>query len=88
MVHNVGMTKIVFLGWLKDTAGAAERQVTLPSMTTTEELISFIANGDQLLADELAEPSIRIIINKSILVDQILPETIEEVAFMPPLSGG
>jgi len=88
MVHNVSMTKIVFLGWLKDTAGSAERRVTLPAMTTAEELISFVADGDQILAEELAEPSIRIIINKSILLDQILPETIEEVAFMPPLSGG
>lgn len=82
------MTKIVFLGWLKDTAGIAERQVTLPAMTTPEELIRFVANGNQLLAEELAEPTIRIIVNKSILVDRVLPETIEEVAFMPPLSGG
>jgi len=82
------MTKIVFLGWLKDTAGTAERQVELPAMTTPEELIRFVADGNQLLAEELAEPTIRIIVNKSILVDKILPETIEEVAFMPPLSGG
>lgn len=88
MVHLVSMTKIVFLGWLKDTAGGAERQVTLPAMTTPEELIAFIAGDNQLLAGELAEPTIRMIVNKSILVDRILPDTIEEVAFMPPLSGG
>ncbi len=82
------MTKIVFLGWLKDSAGGAERRVELPAMTTPEELIAFVANGDQLLAEELAEPSIRMIVNKSILVDKVLPDTIEEVAFMPPLSGG
>ena len=82
------MTKIVFLGWLKDSAGGAERQVTLPAMTTPEELIAFVADGNPLLAEELAEPTIRIIVNKSILVDKILPETLEEVAFMPPLSGG
>jgi len=82
------MTKIIFLGWLKDRAGGPERQVTLPTMTTPEELIAFVAGGDQLFAEELAEPTIRIIVNKSILVDKILPESIEEVAFMPPLSGG
>lgn len=82
------MTKIVFLGWLKDTAGAAERNVTLPAMTTPEELINFVADDNQLLAEELSEPTIRIIVNKSILVDRVLPESIQEVAFMPPLSGG
>lgn len=82
------MTKIVFLGWLKDTAGAAERQLTLPAMSTPEELIAFVADGNQLLAEELSEPTIRIIVNKTVMVDKILPETIDEVAFMPPLSGG
>ncbi|NNE57348.1 MAG: hypothetical protein HKN36_04510 [Hellea sp.] len=82
------MVKILFLGWLKEKAGGAERQVDLPDMATPEELIAFVAQGDTALADQLAEPSIRIIINKSILVDKILPDGIEEVAFMPPLSGG
>jgi len=88
MVQYIAMTKIVFLGWLKESAGDAERQVTLPAMSTPEELIAFVADGNQLLAEELAEPSIRIIVNKSVLVDRVLPETIDEVAFMPPLSGG
>ena len=82
------MTKIVFLGWLKELAGGSERQAELPEMTTPEELIMFVAQGDEALAEQLAEPSIRMIINKSILAEKILPEKIEEVAFMPPLSGG
>jgi len=82
------MTKIIFLGWLKDTAGGAQRNLDLPPMSTPEELITFVADGDQILAEELSEPTIRIIVNKSILVNKVLPETIEEVAFMPPLSGG
>lgn len=82
------MTKILFLGWLKDKAGGPERHTDLPAMTATEELIAFVAGDDSDLAEQLAEPSIRIIINKSILADKILPEIINEVAFMPPLSGG
>lgn len=82
------MTKIVFLGWLKDKAGTAERIVDLPAMSTPEELIAFVAGDNQALAEELAEPSIRMIINKSILADKVLPDKIDEVAFMPPLSGG
>jgi len=88
MVHNGRMTKIVFLGWLKDLAGGAERLTDLPAMTTPEELIAFIAGDNSELAEQLAEPTIRMIINKSILADKILPDGIEEVAFMPPLSGG
>ena len=82
------MTKIVFLGKLKDSAGAAERQVTLPALSTPEELIAFIAGDNEALAEQLSEPSVRIIVNKSILPDRILPEAMEEIAFMPPLSGG
>lgn len=82
------MTKIIFLGWLKDRAGGPERHVDLPAISTPDELIAFVASGDQIFAEELSEPSIRIIINKSILADKVLPEIIEEVAFMPPLSGG
>ncbi len=69
-------------------AGCAERQVELPSLATPEELIAFVAGDNQSLAEQLAEPSIRMIINKSVLAGKTLPDTIEEVAFMPPLSGG
>lgn len=69
-------------------AGGPERQVDLPHMHTPEELIAFVAGDDKDLAEQLSEKSIRMIINKSILIDKTLPETIEEVAFMPPLSGG
>jgi len=82
------MTKIVFLGWLKDMAGGPERQADLPPMSTPEELIAFVAGDNAELAEQLAEPSIRMIINKSILANKILPDSIDEVAFMPPLSGG
>jgi len=83
------MTKIVFLGWLKDKAGTAERRADLPAMTTPEALIAFVAGDNAELASALSEPSIRIIVNKSFLANnKTLPDTIEEVAFMPPLSGG
>jgi len=82
------MTKIIFLGRLKDAAGVAERQVELPALSTSEDLIKIVAGDNDLFAEQLAEPSIRMIINKSILVDDRLPDRIEEVAFMPPLSGG
>ncbi len=82
------MTKIVFLGKLKDSAGTAEREVKLPAISTPEELIAFIAGDNEALAKQLSEPSVRIIINKSILPDRVLPEAMDEVAFMPPLSGG
>ena len=82
------MTKIVFLGKLKDSAGVSERDVSLPSMSTPEELIAFIAGDNEILAAQLSEPSVRIIINKSILPDRVLPDVMDEVAFMPPLSGG
>ncbi len=83
------MTKIVFLGWLKDKAGVAERQVDLPELTTPESLIAFVAGDNAELASALSEPSIRIIINKSFLANNnTLPDNIDEVAFMPPLSGG
>ena len=83
------MIKILFLGRLKETAGTAERHVSLPAeVSNMSDLIDWISQGDDNLRGVLNRSSTRIIVNQSILVDDNLPDEITEIAFMPPLSGG
>jgi len=81
--------RVIFLGYLKDTAGKAEIEIipeTRPE--SVDDLIASVAGDNTCLSGALSHPSIHVIINKSIPAGDELPDRIDEVAFMPPLSGG
>lgn len=81
------MAKIVFLGRFKDMS-AGPGEITLSNITTLSELIDQVAEGNPALHEALSHESTRIIVNKSVLVQDVLPAELDEIAFMPPLSGG
>lgn len=81
--------KVVFLGYLKNDAGGKDFNLSPDShVKTVEDLIALISGNNDALKESLSHPSVRVIINKSILAKSTLPQNIDEVAFMPPLSGG
>ncbi len=75
--------KLVFLGRLADIAGA-ERQAPIGS------LADILAGLDEDLAQAVADPRIRIAINGTLLAtrDDVAVRDGDEVAFLPPVSGG
>lgn len=82
-------TQIIFLGRYKDLAGAAQTQADLSDVSDLSSLIARISGDNAAMRDALSAPSTRVIANKSILLGtDPLPSPLDEVAFMPPLSGG
>jgi molybdopterin synthase sulfur carrier subunit len=77
--------KLVFLGKLADLAGAPERQVAAP--LDWSGLLDAV-QGD--LGGWVASDKVRLAINGTILADKLTLEARDgdEVALLPPVSGG
>ncbi len=84
------MAKLVFLGRLEDLAGFAEIVLALAEPTPLSALIDDLPPA---LAAALESPKIRVARNGKItgsdqpLGDLIIADT-DEIAFLPPVSGG
>ena len=75
---------LVFLGRLEDLAGGPERQVPVGA------LAAVIAGLEPNLAEAVSAPRIRVAVNGALVVagkSLVLAEG-DEVAFLPPVSGG
>lgn len=77
--------RLVFLGRLQDAAGEAERDVLhVPSY---EQLL---AGLETELVAALADPRVKLAVNGEIVGDRaaLVLEDGDELAFLPPVSGG
>jgi len=76
---------LVFLGRLEQAAGAAERKVEAVS-----SLAALLAGFDPALAAVLDGPKVKVALNGQIVTDRaecVLSDG-DEIAFLPPVSGG
>lgn len=83
--------KILFFGKLADVAGAAEWPMPMFDEDIDDAtLISMISIGRPELEAALLEPSNRICVNQILLppAAEIRLTQADEVAFLPPMSGG
>jgi molybdopterin synthase sulfur carrier subunit len=81
------MARVLFLGRLKEAAGA--RELDLES-DTLHELIESLDERAPGLGAMLSGPGVRVAVNQALTLpgaDFALRPT-DEVAFMPPMSGG
>lgn len=84
------MARVLFFGRLRDQAGEAERDVALGDAVELARFRDFAAAGDIDLAKALAASHVRVAINATLISSaaaaMVAPG--DEVAFMPPFSGG
>ena len=81
--------RILFLGRLAEIAGGRERALPLSGPASIAEIVAALGNDDPDLAAALAAPSVRVVINQQIqrgTQGQAGPG--DEIAFLPPVSGG
>jgi molybdopterin converting factor small subunit len=82
--------RLVFLGKLGDLAPAEFSDVALPgNVRTLAELKDWIAGVQPLLGSAMATAPVRLVVNNSVAHD--LSAAVcegDEVAFLPPMSGG
>jgi len=80
------MAKLLFLGRLEDLAGDPERTIALAAPMPLPDLIAQLPAA---LAAALADPRIRLALNGTLVpaAGLVVADT-DELAFLPPVSGG
>ena len=80
------MARLLFLGRLEDVAGAPELACPLAEPTALADLLLMLP---PVLAEALAGPKVRIAVNGSVVDGAgLVVADADEVAFLPPVSGG
>jgi molybdopterin synthase sulfur carrier subunit len=83
------VTRLLFFGRLRDVAGHGERNVQIPEhVATIADLRDWLAHEDAELGAALTSRGIQVVVDQVICRDVEPVRRAEEIAFMPPLSGG
>lgn len=84
------MVKLVFLGKFGDVAPAGLAQVALPGeVRTLSDLKDWLVRQQPLLGQAMAATTTRLVVNQCVAHDLSAPVADgDEVAFLPPMSGG
>ncbi len=83
------MARLLFFGKLGDAAGGRERAWPVGiDATTIDAIVKAISEGDPALGAALAEPTVRCIVNETMSSRNAAIREGDEVAFLPPVSGG
>ena len=83
------MARLLFFGKLGDLAGGRMRELKLtPAARTVAELITMMKQTDPSLGEALNDPSIRFIVNEQVTSVETAISDTDEIAFLPPVSGG
>ena len=78
--------KVLFFASCRDLIGTSEREMTLPDGATVMDLISELASEQARFTD--IAPSLMISINQAYVERDAELQDGDEVAFIPPVSGG
>jgi len=84
------MVRLVFLGKLSDAAPADLAEVALPGeVSTLSDLQEWLGRTVPHLGHALAATPIRLVLNQAVAHDMsVTVRDGDEVAFLPPMSGG
>jgi molybdopterin converting factor small subunit len=84
------LVRLVFLGKFSDVAPAGLAEIALPGdVHTLKDLKDWVSRQEPLLGAAMEATRTRLIVNQCVVHD--LSQTIadnDEVAFLPPMSGG
>ena len=78
--------KVLFFASCRDLIGTGERQMTLSDGATVTDLISKLASEQARFAD--MAPSLMVSVNQAYVERDAELQDGDEVAFIPPVSGG
>lgn len=81
------MTRVLMLGRLRDIAGWRERAID-PGPVTLSALRDLLSREDAALGEALAGHGVQAAVNKTLAREDVALKPGDEVAFLPPMSGG
>lgn len=79
------MARVLMFGALQDAAGWREREIDAASLTA---LRATLASEDATLGERLSGPGVFAVVNKAMAREDRPLSPADEVAFIPPVSGG
>jgi molybdopterin converting factor subunit 1 len=82
----VTQVQLLYFGRLADTVGTRETSVDLPA--TVRDTCSLLNWLESEGIDQLRTPTVRIVVNSTIINGTAPIEPGDEIAFLPPTSGG
>lgn len=83
------MAKILFFGPLREVMGVKALQLDFElSPVLRSDLVQQIAEGQETVQEALGSASVRIIADNAIVADDFDLSQSDEIAFLPPMSGG
>ena len=82
------MARILFFGKLADAAGGRMRDWPLGEALTVGDLVAALGAADKGLGAALGEKSVRFIVNEVMASHEAPIGDEDEIAFLPPVSGG
>jgi molybdopterin synthase sulfur carrier subunit len=81
------VAKVLMLGRLRDLAGWRERTLDA-APATLSALREFLAREDPALGEALAGKGVQAAVNKALVRADAALSPGDEIAFLPPMSGG
>ena len=81
------MARVLLLGRLRDVAGWRERAIDPPPKSLSA-LREQLAREDAALGEALAGRGVQAAVNKTLAREDVALKPGDEVAFLPPMSGG
>ncbi len=82
------MARLLFFGKLGDIAGGRMRDFALGEASSLSQLKTAVAKADPELGEALVAPSVRCIVNELVVQGDAPISDDDEIAFIPPVSGG
>jgi molybdopterin synthase sulfur carrier subunit len=78
---------VLMLGRLRDVAGWRERTLDSPPATLSA-LRALLARDDPALGEALGGKGVQAAVNKAVVREDVALSPGDEIAFLPPMSGG
>ncbi|MFD1260482.1 molybdopterin converting factor subunit 1 [Entomomonas asaccharolytica] len=83
------MIKIRYFGSLKETLNTTEEQLDWQKGLTTDKLLQELRQRDATWAEALAEKNVfRLVVNQQVVYQPVAIKEGDEVAVLPPVTGG
>ncbi|MBB5745412.1 MoaD/ThiS family protein [Brevundimonas variabilis] len=79
------MARVLMFGVLQDLAGWRTREIDTTSLSALTDLLM---TEDAVLGERLSRPGVFAVVNQTMVRTDVILAPDDEVAFVPPVSGG
>lgn len=80
--------KILYFGRLRENAGRREEILALPEAINSISSLKLWLDSEHALGGALQDPSVKTMVNQTLVHDDVALSGDEEIGFLPPVGGG